>query len=425
VVPGEVPGRAAGGALRKVLLVCALLALAAAAVFCAVPFPAAQRLPGITVHGRVALELLGVSSLRAGAGKARIALGEHPILAGYPGKRRAADASEPVYARAIALEVEGLRALIASIDTLLVPASLEEEVLKRARLPPLTCLLLAATHTHSGPGGAWDSALAGWSGAGPFDRQQRDAIAQAAADALTQAIASLGPAELLVAREDWPQGPARPRSSGAIDPQLVALRVRRPSGAEVATLIDYPMHPTTEPRSSRRLSADWPGRVAAKLEGAPVLVVQGAGGNATWNREEDAAAAIAADAERLLRQAEPVRHVQMWCQARFVSLPPPQASPAIPWLFRRAFANAVTLVREPTAIETRLRVGPLTLVGIPGEPVGELGRRMAPDVLVGLADGYSGYVETPEHWSAGEGEAARTWFGPGLAGSLGLWSPPQ
>src|SRR5437867_9513208 len=55
--------------------------------------------------------LLGVGSLRAGAGKARIALGPHPVLAGYPGKRRADDASEPVYARAIALEVEGLRVL--------------------------------------------------------------------------------------------------------------------------------------------------------------------------------------------------------------------------------------------------------------------------------------------------------------------------
>ena len=28
----------------------------------------------------------------------RIALGPHPVLAGYPGKRRADDASEPVYA---------------------------------------------------------------------------------------------------------------------------------------------------------------------------------------------------------------------------------------------------------------------------------------------------------------------------------------
>jgi hypothetical protein len=371
----------------------------------------------------VALELLGVGSLRAGAGKARIALGSHPILAGYPGRRRAVDATEPVYARAIAFEVEGLRALVASIDTLLIPGELEEEVLRRARLPPLTCLLLAATHTHSGPGGAWDNPIAGWSGAGPFDREQRDAIAQAAADALTQAIATLGPAEFLVAREEWPQGPARARSEGPLDPQLVALRVRRPSGEDVATLVDYPMHPTVTPRSERRLSADWPGKVAAALEGAPVLVVQGAGGNATWDRGGDVAAAVAREVEQLLRRAEPARHLQIGCQARIVGAPPPRASPAIPWPLRRAFSNAVALVRDPAVIETRLRVGPLTLVGVPGEPVGELGRRMAPEVVVGLADGYAGYLETPERWARGEGESSRSWFGPGLAEALGLWSP--
>jgi len=398
-----------------------LLALAAAVLFFALPVRPVQRLPGIVVNGRVALELLGVGPLRAGAGKARIALGPNPILGGYPGKRRADDASEPVYARAIALEVEGLRALIASIDTVLVPGSLEEEVMRRARLPPLTCLLLAATHTHSGPGGAWDSAIAGWAGAGPFDRAQRDAIAQAAADALTQAIAALGPAEFLVAREEWPQGPARPRSAGPIDSQLVALRVRKPGGEDVATLIDYSMHPTTAPRSSRRISADWPGRVAA-LEGPPVLVVQGAGGNATWERGADVAVSVAREAQELLRRAEPVRHVQIGCHARFIAVPPPQASPAVPWLLRRAFANAIVLVREPTVIETRIRVGPLTLVGVPGEPVGEIGRQMAQEVIVGLADGYAGYVEMPDRWAAGEGESSRTWFGPGLAQLLGLWS---
>jgi len=399
-----------------------LLALAAAVLFCALPVRSVQRLPGIVVNGRVSLDLLGVGPLRAGAGKVRIALGPNPILGGYPGRRRADDASEPVYARAVALEVEGLRALIASIDTVLVPGSLEEEVMRRARLPPLTCLLLAATHTHSGPGGAWDSAIAGWAGAGPFDRAQRDAIAQSTADALTQAIAALGPAELLVAREEWPQGPARPRSAGPIDSQLVALRVRRPGGEDVATLIDYSMHPTTTPRSSRRLSADWPGRVAAALEGPPVLVVQGAGGNATWERGVDVAAPVAREAQDLLRRAEPVRHVQIGCHARFIAVPPPQASPAVPWLLRRAFANAIALVREPTVIETRIRVGPLTLVGVPGEPVGEIGRQMAPDVIVGLADGYAGYVEMPDRWVDGEGESRRTWFGPGLAQLLGLWS---
>src|SRR2546428_508795 len=133
-------------------------------------------------------------------------------------------------------------------------------------------------------------------------------------------------------------------------------------------------------------------------------------------------APVARGAQDLLRRAEPVRHVQMGCHARFIAVPPPQASPAVPWLLRRAFANAIALVREPTVIETRIRVGPLTLVGVPGEPVGGIGRQMAPEVIVGLADGYAGYVEMPERWAAGEGESQRTWFGPGLAQLLGLWS---
>src|SRR5258705_1587525 len=153
-------------------------------------------------------------------------------------------------------------------------------------------------------------------------------------------MGTLAPAELLVAREEWPQGPARARSDGEIDPQLVAVRVRRPSGAEVGKLIDYPMHPTTTPRSSGRLSADWPGRTAAALEGAPVLVVQGAGGNATWDREEDVGAAVAREAERLLRLAGPGRHGQLFCPGRLVGLPPPQASPPGPFLLRRGVAHA-------------------------------------------------------------------------------------
>src|SRR5207245_11082336 len=181
--------------------------------------------------------------------------------------------------------------------------------------------------------------------------------------------------------------------------------VRRAGGEGVSPVIDYAMHPTTIPRSSRRLSADWPGRVAAALEGPPVLVVQGAGGNATWERGVDVAAPVAREAQDLLRRAEPVRHVQIGCHARFIAVPPPQASPAVPWLLRRAFANAIALVREPTVIETRIRVGPLTLVGVPGEPVGEIGRQMAPEVIVGLAGGSARYVGLAARWAAGEGES--------------------
>ena len=375
------------------------------------------------LHGRAAGEAHGAGALRAGAAVVPIELGARPVVAGYGGHRRAQSAAK-VFARAIALEAGGARAYLAVVDTLLIPGELEQEVLRRAALGPQTCLLLAATHTHSGPGGAWDSAIAGWAGAGAFDRTQRDAIAQAAAEALQRAAAALAPAELLVAREEWPQGPARARSDGPIDTGLVALRLRlrRPGGAEIATLVDYAMHPTSAPRDA--ISPDWPGGIpvpGAEALGAATLIVQGAVGNTTWSRETPLAAAVASESARILTLAVPGETTALGCQTRIVALPAARANLRVPWLARRAFANVFALGMERFAVQTRLQLGSLLLIGVPGEPVGELGIAARPAVLVGLADGYVGYVETPERWQEGKGESSKTYFGPGLAHALGLW----
>jgi hypothetical protein len=409
VVPGAVPRSAAGGALKLALILAAALLLLAAA-FSIVPLGRSSQEAPALVHGRAASGIHGAGPLRAGGAVVPILLGARPVVAGYAGHRRAASA-EPVFARAVALEAEGARAYLAVIDTLLIPGELEEEVLRRARLGPQTCLLLAATHTHSGPGGAWDNAIAAWAGAGKFDRDQRDAIAQAAADALKQAAAALAPAELLVAREEWPQGPAQARSEGPIDDELVAVRLRRADGTEVATLVDYAMHPTSAPRD--RLSPDWPG-------GVPGLVLQGAVGNTSWARGRPLAAAVAEESRRILQRAAPEVAPPLSCETRIVALPQPQASPKVPRLLRRAFANVLALGMDRFAVQTRLRLGSLSLVGVPGEPVGELGLAARPAVLVGLADGYLGYVETPERWQAGLGESSKSYFGPSLARALGL-----
>lgn len=391
------------------LAAAAAVALGAAA-FCALPLGRrATEVPAL-FHGRAVVEVHGKGALRAGAAAVRIPLGEGAILAGYAGHRRA-EAAEPVFARAIALEEDGARVYLAVIDTLLIPGELEEEILRRANLDGQTCLLLAATHTHSGPGGAWDDLIAGWAGAGAFDRKQRDVLAQTAAQALRQAAAALGPAELTVAREEWPQGPARARSEGPIDPSLLAFRLRRPGGAEIATVIDYAMHPTSAPRN--RLSPDWPGNV-------PALVLQGAVGNTTWARDRPLARAVAAESARLLAAATPEPDAPLSCETKILALPPARASRSVPWLLRRAIGNVFALGLDRFAVQTRVQLGSLTLLGVPGEPVGELGIAARPAVLVGLADGYLGYVETPERWEAGAGESAKTYFGPGLAHALGL-----
>ncbi|MFL5246301.1 MAG: hypothetical protein ACJ79V_00645, partial [Myxococcales bacterium] len=66
----------------------------------------------------------------------------------------------------------------------------------------------------------------------------------------------------------------------------------------------------------------------------------------------------------------------------------------------------------------RIGVAGLDLQGVPGEPVGALSRDGMQ--LVGLADGYLGYVEEPKRATAGEGESGRTYYGAGLASALGI-----
>ncbi len=75
------------------------------------------------------------------------------------------------------------------------------------------------------------------------------------------------------------------------------------------------------------------------------------------------------------------------------------------------------------ATVSALRIGPVLLVAVPGEPVAVLGARWREvagpgSEIVGLADGYLGYFETPAHVKARVGEAVRGYYGEELAPRL-------
>jgi neutral ceramidase len=371
--------------------------------FFVVPLPSRHAAPVLAaaVHGQ--------GPLRAGAAQVAIELGEHPTLAGYAGRRHARKSATKVYARALVLEAGGARALIVSLDTLLIPPGLA--------VPG--CALFTATHTHSGPGGLWNSFAAGFAGAGSFDEPQRKAVQTALDEAVRAAEKALLPATVLAAREDWQKGPSRARSAGPVDTGLVVLRLQGET-KPIATLIDYAMHPTSAPRD--QLDADWPGAAASQFD-QPLFVLQGAVGNATFDRAlstRQLGISVAQEAQVLLSRAPSQAPTTLDCSQRAVELPAPRASRNVPWLLRRAFANLLSLAFSPLAVETELSLGSITLLGVPGEPVGELGLRARPRVLVSLSNGYAGYVETEEHWNAGTGESGRTEFGPSLARALGL-----
>jgi neutral ceramidase len=437
---GQAP-RARRG-LRAPLALAALLAGFALVLALAVPLGRPGALaPDATVNGRAAFEARGKGPLRAGAGRARIAI----------------DRPGGLFARALAFSAGGATAVVVALDALLVPGPLEEEVLREARLPPRTCLLLAATHTHAGAGGTWNNLLAEAAGNGVYQAERMRAHRDAAVQAIAQALAQLAPAKLTFAQEPWAEGPARPRGQGPIDPTFTGLRFSREDGTAIGTLVDYGMHPTVLRKGRALVSGDWPGEAARLLEdatGAPALVVQGAGGNATWAREgkpaspqaaaEALGSEVAAHAQALLAAtagadavpvpegsgagAKEMEEPMLSCAVRLVALPKPEASARVPRLLRTLAGNLLALVAPPSALVTRIELPGLTLLGVPAEVVGDYGLAAhvegRPTALITLADGYAGYVETKERSAAGTGEAMTTYYGEGLARAL-LLSPPE
>ena len=419
--------------MRRALRIAGLLFAVAALILLVAPLGRRSSLPApAVVHGRGTLQARSDAPIEVGAQRVTIEVPRGAPLSGYAGRRRA-ESDGRVYVRALVLRSGGLRAVVVALDSLLVSADLEEEILRRAQLPPRTCLLVAATHTHSGPGGTWDNKLAELAGNGPFDRAMRDSVAQAVADAIRAAVGYLRTGRFAIAQVEWADGPAVVRSTGPVDPTLVALQARDEVGVVVATLVVYAMHPTVLPPSSRVPSGDWPGTAAQAIEHetqAPALVLQGAGGNATWSRDglpADRAAAAEVLGNRVARRALDLLQTAAWtdgaplsCAVTLHSLPPAQASARVPWPLRRAASNLLGLWAEPFAIRTQLAIGRVRFGGVPGEPVGSLAFAGTSERLVGLADGYLGYVEEPVRAADGEGESARTYYGPGLARALDL-----
>ena len=102
---------------------------------------------------------------------------------------------------------------------------------------------------------------------------------------------------------------------------------------------------------------------------------------------------------------------------------PPLGPGAVPAWLRPAARSLLGGVLPGTARVTAVRLGSLLLVATPAEPVEAVGRAWraaaGPDAeLLSLADGYVGYVDTAARFTAGAGEAHRSYYGPELAARL-------
>jgi hypothetical protein len=332
---------------------------------------------------------------------------------------------DPVGARALVLAGGGVKLALVSAEVLLVPEALEAEVEAAVADLGLAGLVVAATHTHAGPGGFWDHALGERIATGPYDPRAREAIVRAAAEAIRRADGALAPARVAIARGAAPEL-ARSRSGGAEGARLTAIRVERPDGARLAELVVFPAHATILGKDNRGISGDWPGRLMAAAPGGVRLFFEGALGDQSvegpTRTPEAFAGALSARVDGLASGAAEAAPALGYAA---VEVGIPDVSPgAVPAFLRRAARNLAGGAFPATGRVEAIRIGDAVLVAVPAEPVAAVADRWraalpAGAEIVSLSGGYLGYVEAPERVRAGSGEAVRTYFGPELAERLG------
>jgi hypothetical protein len=228
--------------------------------------------------------------LRAGVAHVEITPPTFMPMYGYANRKcgPANGTHDPLFAKALVLAAGDSRLAIVTLDLgSIVSDNLRRDVADKLGIP---VLLLAASHTHSGPAFLERGA----------DQAYVAAMEQKVFGAVRDAAASMFPARLgvgrgslqvgynrLLRRED---GRARALFDnpervpyGPVDPDFTLLSVEDAQGVPRAILVHYACHAVVLGPTNCKYSADWPGAMMAKVEsemnGVQCMFVQGGAGD--------------------------------------------------------------------------------------------------------------------------------------------------
>ena len=283
-------------------------------------------------------------TLRAGGAELVITPPMGVEMAGYGPyeKRICTEVLDDLYARALWLESDGQALAIIAADVCMVDLATHEAtvaILKERCGLDGTHLMICASHTHSGPAVlptiAW----------GRVDQEYAARLPRLYAQVALAAREAAGPARIGFCRTPITRvGVNREQPAiGLTDPAAQLLRVDRPDGQAAAVLYNFGAHGVTRYPYTSRISADWPGLLAAllrsRLPGAIPLFQQGPCGNInshemTFDRRDPRSAQKVCDmragdvASRLADQIlpalsaiEPADNAPIRCLWKMIELP--------------------------------------------------------------------------------------------------------
>lgn len=387
-----------------------------------------------------------MAALRAGFGKADMTPPPGLDLTGFIARENpCTGVRDPLFVRVAILEAGATRVLIAGLDCLGLDASLRDRLwalLTEVTGIPPDGVSLWCSHTHSGP------ALVPLHGCGrPSPEYIEEGLLPSVEEAAATALAELEPARARYSEADAGafhryRRPAEGAASDAarVDPRARALWIEAADGRPLGVLWFWTAHPTIY--GDPLASADYPGRVAGRLEsdfGGVAVFGQGCAGDVAPLQGPDRAASVrqvgdgVADALLASRSGGREIDVDACDGKRAALLLPLLPAPARSWFIEHAaFQRAeeetlppgvarrvagamadwaahwarMTPPRAQPAILQTLRIGPLRLVALPFETLSAVGWAIrdacGPEVLpVTCANGCFSYLARASQYPVG------------------------
>jgi len=371
-------------------------------------------------------------ALKAGFGKARLTpeLGvaqddpEHGKfqwvpMAGYNprGGKPTEGAHDDLWAKAVAMEVNGKRLVMLRLDALIIPHDVSDAVVKElAEKHGLKReeIYFSATHTHSGIGG-WGPDPVSKAFGGGYNAGIPKWFVRQLVTAAEDALAHMEPASLGSGRFHEP-GYVRNRlvrTKGRIDDEFSYLLLKQQGGASGVIGV-YNAHATCLAGENMKLSADYPGywerRIEEKTGGFAMYMAGAVGshgpeyGYRDFEGAQKMGEALADDVLKRLPETKLVAETTLGAFGLDLSLPESQVRVTDTWRLRPMVTSRLIPVEQQTYLQV-VRLGDGLWFSTPCDFSGELALDLkAPLELRGyhttvtsFNGDYIGYV-VPQHY---------------------------
>lgn len=390
----------------------------------------------------------GSERLRVGVSQVDITPPTGLAMTGYIARLgNAMGTHDPLYAKALIFDDGQHRAAFISCDVLAFDrhfVAATRAAIERQTGFPGANVLIACTHTHSGP------ATIFLRDCGEVDRMWMKELRRRLVAVFAAALDNRQPARVGFGRGHLAGRSQNRRQPGDVmDPEVGVLRVDRADGRPLAVALNFTCHPTILGPDNLLYSADYPGYTTRQIEaatGAPVLFLTGAIGDVGpvqvggYTDAEALGGAVADAALAVLLQIEcqvaarvavasetlelpllplpSLREVEQAARASHAHLQAAEAAgEAIPARIHRAMLGWAEdtlaglrlnrLARTVAAEVQMIGVGDVWLAGIPGELFVELGLAIKrglhprPAFICGYANDDIGYLPTRAAYARG------------------------